>query len=271
VSPMTGSAGHRDVVEIVCNDGRVLSNIGELDRPSASLSGWRGLWVAAGVAVSFGVGIDLLWLSWAPPGALSGFWVWAAVVLIAASAAANSTEHIRAMVATWRLALSACLFVTVATGYWLVYPGAEFVLLAFAIGMAVGVWLLGLVIRIAIRARRQKVDAAVAVAVLAITIPVLVLVGFDPGRNLRLSMVRDRYEQAIAAGAEAVGNAAGISDGELAAWVWVDGHDAAVSGVVYSASGRLENEQVDSMMETQGYSIEASCHRLRPNWFWCNY
>jgi hypothetical protein len=261
------------VVEIVCNDGRVLSDIGELDRPSASLSGWRGLWVAVAVAVSFGVGIDLLWFSWAPPGALSGFWVWSAVALIAASAAANSTEHIRAMVAAWPLALLACLFVTVATGYWLVYPGAGIEQVAFAIGLAMGVWLLGLVIRIVINARRRKVDAAVAVAVLAVTIPVLMLVGFDPGRNLRLSMVRDRYERAIAAGAEAVRNAGGISDGELAAWVWVDGHNAAVSGVVYSASGRLENEQVDTMMETEGYSIDSrvSCHRLRSNWFWCNY
>ena len=232
------------------------------------------LGVAGATAVSFGIGVDLLWLAWAPPGGLPAFWTWFAVALIAASAvAAISVERIQAAITTWDLAKSALLFVTVAVGYWLVFPGAGLGLLTFPIGLGMTVWLLGIITRIAVNARRRQVDAAVAFATIAITIPTLLMVGFDPGRNLRLSMVQDRYERAIARGAEGVGNAAGISNGELAAWVWVDSHDAAVSGVVHSVSGRLDNEDVDTMMENQGYSIDSwvSCHRLRPSWFWCDF
>lgn len=250
------------------------SDLSEFSRSNATSRSRREFGMAGVTVVSFGIGIDLLWLSWAPPAGLPVFWTWFAVALIAAAAVtANQLEGIRAAIGTWRLTMSATLFVTVSVGYWLVFPGAGLGLLVFPIGLGMAVWLLSVITRIAINIRRRRIDATIAFAMTAISIPLLLVIGFDPGRSLRLSMVQDQYERAIADGAEGVGNAAGISNGELAAWVWVDGHNAAVSGVVYSVSGRLEDDDVDTMMEDLGYSIDSrvSCHQLRPNWFWCDF
>ncbi len=205
-----------------------------------------------------------------PPHAVGASWRAVGVLLVAGfMSAAIGVRHVREAVEAWRSLCRGVLAAVILAGYALLFPGAEFDMYALLVAYALVVGFVAVLVSIAVRFREHHADAVAGGLVIVVVAAAVGILGATPGRQLRLWTVQDRYEAAIAAGR--VGDEAGTSDGGLKAWVWVDGHESAVAGVVFDPADNLDEMARASDLTIGNVGHLANCSRLQKTWFWCDF
>ncbi|MDW3216733.1 MAG: hypothetical protein R8G01_22275 [Ilumatobacteraceae bacterium] len=222
------------------------------------------------MAVGIGAGLVLVWFTMVPPHAVGTAWRVVGVLLVVGAGWVRYRVHyVRIAVGSWRSLFWGVLTAVLLVGYALLYPGVGVELFAMLVVGVFAAWFVAVLVVIAFRFREHRADAVAGSLAIVVVGTTALLFGATPGRQLRLLTVQDRYESAIASGR--VGDEAGTSDGDLAAWVWVDGHNSAVAGVVFDPADNLVERSSASALTVGSVGQVADCSRLQETWFWCDF
>ena len=236
------------------------------DEPSMYDRSLRSAVVAFGTAVALGIGLDLLWMSKAPPQALGSSWAFVGVALVVGAGCAVGVRHTtRRVVSAWRGLFWSTLIGLVMFGWLLVFPGTDFGLFGLVIVLGFAAAIIALVVVLAMGFGSARRDSLLGLAALVAALVGCAVIGVDFGRNLRLALVRDRYETAVTEGQ--VEQSGGFTSGPVAAWVWIGGITNAAGVMAFDTSGTLDADEVAARLVADIGNPE--CVDVDAHWFWC--